>query len=330
LKIDDIVWGLYRLEKIEKPVMIIGNPRSGTTFIQRVMSRDEDNYFYFRTWEILFPAVVQKKVLSSIGRIDRRFGGVLKKGVQAVESRLFREFNKMHRVSLFSPEEDDKLLIHIFSSYDLIWLIPVPEAFQRLNRFDEQVEAGERIRIMSFYKKCIQRQSFHRGRGRYFLSKNPFATTKIESLSDFFPGMRFILMIRNPLEMIPSMVHMAHEIVKKSIGLTHDDTIDEKVYETIVYYYRYSLARIDRMPEDSVVIIRYEDLIQNPSHVIQGIYERFGISLSQRFSDVLKKEEAKAKTYKSRHEYTLDDIRIPREQILQDLGYVMKRFNYLP
>jgi hypothetical protein len=91
-------------------------PRSGATFVYRLLARDEQQFFCFKTWEIPFPAIIQKKAVYLLGRFDRvlmRAG--LRCTVEGVEQKMVKNFNVMHRTSLFFPEED-KLLLHIFAT----------------------------------------------------------------------------------------------------------------------------------------------------------------------------------------------------------------------
>ena len=59
---DDLFYKEYQQQKLAQPVFIIGNPRSGTTFLHRLMARDERNFSYIRMWEVIFaPSVSQRK-----------------------------------------------------------------------------------------------------------------------------------------------------------------------------------------------------------------------------------------------------------------------------
>ena len=52
--------------EIRNPVFVIGNGRSGTTFFHRLLCGDEERFVYFRSWEILFPSLLQKKTLRAL------------------------------------------------------------------------------------------------------------------------------------------------------------------------------------------------------------------------------------------------------------------------
>ncbi len=50
LGLDEILFPGYRKINLPRPVFIIGNPRSGTTFLQRLLARDEANFHCLKTW----------------------------------------------------------------------------------------------------------------------------------------------------------------------------------------------------------------------------------------------------------------------------------------
>ena len=59
---DEIFFRGYRKIEVKRPVFIMGVPRSGTTFLHRLLSKDEDQFSYMKTWEIFYaPSIIQKK-----------------------------------------------------------------------------------------------------------------------------------------------------------------------------------------------------------------------------------------------------------------------------
>jgi hypothetical protein len=46
--LDEILFSEYREIEIKKPGFIVGAARSGTTFIHRLMARDEGQFFFFQ------------------------------------------------------------------------------------------------------------------------------------------------------------------------------------------------------------------------------------------------------------------------------------------
>lgn len=322
--LDRIFYPEWKHVRIARPVFIVGNPRSGTTFIHRIMALDEERFFCFKTWEIIFPAVIQKRFFR---KLDRWTGHVLRRLLLRMEQRIFRDFNKMHPVSLFAPEEDDYLFLHIFSAHDLVWLFPFEE-MSRFLRFDEQLKASEKRRIMGFYRDCIKRQACYRSHAGALLSKAPASSARIATLVEQFPDCKIIYMVRNPLEVIPSMINLAHEVWKRMTGMGKGFPLQDEIYSALKYYYEYPLALLKKLSDDRYCIVTYEDLTRNPAETVKVVYERLGIPLTASFLSALQEEDTKARSYQSGHRYSLDQTHIKREKIVEDLGKVFDEFGF--
>lgn len=67
--LDRVVFPRYKEEPIDRPIFIIGNPRSGTTFLHRFLLGN-GGLAAFELWEMLFPAITARKLL---GRVVPRF-----------------------------------------------------------------------------------------------------------------------------------------------------------------------------------------------------------------------------------------------------------------
>jgi hypothetical protein len=295
------------------------------------MARDEDNFFCFRTWEILFPAIIQKKALSLVGRFDRLIGHIFSKLIRRIETALLGDFLKSHSTGLYYPEEDELLLIHIFSSVFLFALFPFLEELRRFSRFDEALRPGEQKRIMNFYRNCLKRQAYFNGKGKNLLSKNPAFSAKVKNLYEYFPGCKIIYMIRNPLDVVPSMQSQIHatctyQIPHNSSGYFFKDG----VYDVAKYYYRYPLEQLEQAPLPSHMIVNFLSLVSQLKRTVELIYAHFGIEIGPEYLRILKEEETKAKRYKSKHVYSLEQFNFTREQILSDLHEIFTRFGFDP
>lgn len=326
---DDLFYPRWRTVSDPSLVFIIGNPRSGTTMLHRILAADDRHFFTFRTWELLFPAITQKRVLSLLGRgLDRWTGGRLSRAVQERERRLFEKFNKIHRIGLFSAEEDDKLLFHHCSFHGMAWFFPFEE-LKRFHRFDLALPDDEKRRIMDFYKECLRRQVFYIGQGRRLVSKNPASSLKVESLYRHFPHCRVVYLVRNPLEVVPSTINMAHAVWKRVAGIEEGTyPYQEGVYEIVRLFYEYPLSVLDRKPPESYRIVRYEDLVKNPQGLVHDLYQWLELDLSEDFRRFLENENRKAQTYVSEHVYSLEAMGIGADRIKRDLHRIFQRFGY--
>ena len=183
---------------IEKPLFIIGNLRSGSTFLHRLLSRDSETFTSLTTWDIyLTPSVTQKKITQFFSRLDKKLGGHVHRLLYAFDKRTLGKF-KIHRISFFQPEEDENILLHIWDSFWVSFLFPFMDEMPNYQHFDEALSPEHKRRIMKFYKSMLQRHMYATGK-KYFVAKNPAFSPKIETLLEFFPDARIIYLARNPL-----------------------------------------------------------------------------------------------------------------------------------
>ncbi len=327
--LDDLFFPEYKKLQIRQPVFIIGNPRSGTTFLHRVMARDDERFFAFKLWEIFFPSIIAKKVLTVLGRIDARLGAPAATTIQRIEKRLLGSFAEMHPTGLFHEEEDEMLLLHIFASAYLIFLFPYIDELRPLLTFDRQMGSRRRRQVMAFYHGCLQRQAFIRGGHKQLLSKNPLFCEKIESLYQYFPDCRIIYLVRTPLEVIPSMISEGFatmQFVDKHAK--PPVAIQQRIYNAARENYTYPLAKLDSKSIDTYGIVTFTELTQAPRATVEGLYRRFGYRPSPAFQQVLARAEKKSRTYTSRHRYALEDFAFSRDQIEKDFRDTFSRFGF--
>ena len=72
--LDDMLFPEYKNCSIEKPLFILGNLRSGSTFLHRLLSRDAETFTSLTTWDIyLTPSVTQKKITLFFARLDKKY-----------------------------------------------------------------------------------------------------------------------------------------------------------------------------------------------------------------------------------------------------------------
>ena len=211
LLLDRILFPRAASLDVFEPVFILGPPRCGTTLLHRLLSHDQERFTSMRLWEILFaPSIIQKKVLSFVGRIDRRIGDPGERLIKKLENSFFSSFRRIHPIGLFEIEEDSVLLLHIFGTSFLIFAFPFFDLLEPYLYFDSKMPERRRRKIMAFYRRCLQNHLFVFGRRRHFLSKNPFFSPFPLSLAQTFPDGKFIFIARDPREVVPSTLSPDH------------------------------------------------------------------------------------------------------------------------
>jgi hypothetical protein len=330
LRLDDLVYRGYRRVRIESPVFIVGNPRSGTTFLHRLMAKDERRFLVMEMWEILFaPSILGRKLVWWASALDRRLGGLLNRQVDTTE-RYWHKENVMHRVSLRLPEEDDYLLLHIWSALTAGLSSGLLEEARPYTYFDTALPPEERKRVMDFYELCLKRHLYAHPEtaGRQYLAKNPSLCPKVGSILERFPDARIIYLVRNPLDMIPSYTSMM-DFTWRVIGIPEcSDGLHEYVLDMAQHWYHYPLQRLAQAPESNYIVVRYDDLVADPEQTVTEIYRRFGFEMSPEYRELLHQEAIRAESFKSQHHYSLEDEDLTRRQIVERCGDIIRRFGF--
>jgi hypothetical protein len=328
--LDVVFFPGYRKIEIRDPLFIVGLPRSGTTFLHRVFARDTDRFTTTRLWELLFaPSITEKKVLGVFGALNRAVGHPMARLGRWGERKGLAWLDVIHEVSLDDPEEDYFLLLPVFACFLLVVPFPYHDAVWALARFDELPES-QRKRVMSFYRGAVQRHLYVAGPDKQLLSKNPSFTPFLQSLGEEFTDARFICCVREPTEVVPSLLSS----IRTGASLFGYDPAEPRIRDRFVdmlsFFARHALATLDPMPERTRAFVTLREMKADVEGLVLNTYERFGWDPDAGFRMRLSEDASQGKTYKSRHSYTLEQFGLEPEAIHRRFSGLNQRFGFGP
>jgi len=325
--LDDILFPVHKTQVIERPLFILGNLRSGSTFLHRLLSRDAETFTSLTTWDIyLTPSVTQKKIVQIAARIDNKLGGYLHRALHAFDRATLGKL-KIHQISFFQPEEDENILLHIWDSFWVSFLFPFMDELPNYQHFDEALPAKHKKRIMAFYKSMLQRHMYATGK-KYFVAKNPAFSPKIETLLEFFPDARIIYLARNPLDMLPSTVSWINYARRVFTDPGDGYHYLDEIVDLTQHWYRYPLQYLDLHPSPRYLILNYDNLIQRPEQVLREFYEQFGYPDKPGLDDIVDEAVKETLSYNSDHIYSYEEMGFTREQIIELYADIFERFGF--
>lgn len=328
LLLDDLLFPGYKQQVIEKPLFILGNFRSGSTFLHRLLSREAETFTSLRTWDIFItPSITQRKLSGAFADLDRRLGSPLKRFLVNLDKRSLGKI-RIHRISLFEPEEDENILLHAWSTFFSVVMFPFFDEMPPYPFFDDALPAEERRRIMGFYHALIQRHVYADGGKRHFLSKNPAFSAKIETLLEFFPDARILYLVRNPLDMLPSTISWLSYATSVFCTPLQKYVFIEETLAFTQYWYRHPLRYIDTHPSQNFKILSYDDLIERPREMISEFYLQFGYPEHPALERIVAQAVAETRTYRSDHEYSYEAMGLTRAQIVAAYQDIFDRFGF--
>ncbi len=211
LALDEVLFPAYRRVRVRAPVFVLGTPRSGTTFLHRLLAHDPV-FTTFALWEcVLAPSVLERRALGALARLDRRVGAPFGRAVARIERRVARAMDDLHPTALSAPEEDYLALAPSFECFLLAIAFPEGEWLWRGARLDER-PAAERAAFAARYRRVLQRHLYAHGEvdgdGRRLLSKNAVFAGAAHTLLDAFPDARVLVCRREPLDALDSQARV--------------------------------------------------------------------------------------------------------------------------
>ena len=326
--IDDVFRPSVKKQKVERPLFIIGNFRSGTTFLQRLLCMDVPNFSGGTSWElVLAPSFTARQLVKGINIVDKWIGRPLRRIVALIEKRYFSQ-DTTHKTNMRTHEEDEIFFIHCFTSFFMTFADPVPEPYNVYYKFETLVPPHKKAKAMAYFEGCIKRHMrFHRG-SRHYLSKSPTFTARCISLRKKFPDARFVYLVRNPLDMLPSLMDRFSQVwvllQKEGTRFPYKDTLVDFVH----HWYVDGLETLKDFSDEQVKIVEYDSLITNPINTIEAIYSWMGIPISDQFHEILIRERDLAKRSWKPRQHNLSIDGFDPQQIERELETIFKRFSY--
>jgi hypothetical protein len=306
--LDELLFRNYREIAIRKPVFVLGPPRSGTTLVHRVLARD-DQFTTLRTWECLFaPSISQRRFWMALGRLDRRLGGYLCRGMQILERRLSNKLDAIHKTRLDAPEEDYLTLMPILACFFLVLPFPCSDRLWRLGTFDRDIPDATRLRILSFYRANLQRHLYVHGPEKRLLSKNASFGGWAGSLRDTFPDACFLCCMRDPLETVPSQLSsVAGAVHLFDSNRGGNAQLVEHFIQVLAFQYRNLLQVLTPMGPQQRIFLPMDRLSSDLETCIFEAYRMLRLTCSESFQKRLHQVADENRQYRSRHCYELSN-----------------------
>jgi len=326
--LDHILYPEFRRQKIRQPVFIIAPPRSGTTFLQKLLAKNRGTFAPVLMYQTIFPSITIQKIIQSVALASRQKGGLLFDISSWIERHCFGGWDGMHKMRFAEPEEDDGYFVYTFVTEAIYLLFPFVRALWGAG-FADDLPPRQRRRLMRYYRSCLQRHLYLNGPEKILLSKATQLSGSIECLKAEFPDARIVNILRNPIESIPSHISVFYTVwnwVDPSIGKKSRESL-EYAELAAAWFLHLEKNDITSRPENYLRIF-YTNLVRHPDRAARSIYRHFGIPLTPSAERTIQKEAKRALEYKSSHQYTLEEYGLSRAWIKKEVGGIMKRYDF--
>jgi hypothetical protein len=273
------------------PVFIVGHWRTGTTLLHQLMALD-NQFNYMDVFKVSHPYhfLISRKYYS----------GVMSKFLKGP-----RPMDNV-KLGMTEPQEDEYALVKMQNDLVLEGLI-----FQKKDRFfidlDEEFMPRDKKKFFDLLDLLIRKLQVEKGEAIIPLFKNPFHSLRIDELKAHYPDAKFINIVRDPLRVVPSTIHMWNIVGRQNIlkgqwiepGTEHI----ARLYLRIVHAIRNSFSK---MKTEDYCEIRFEELERKPKESVRGIYEKLQLEFSDDYAKKLDDFIREIKDYK-KNSYQIAD-----------------------
>lgn len=298
---------------VERPMIVLGLPRTGTTLLSELLHRDPANRSLMR-WEALssVPPPVGDE-MDTDPRVEAARADAA--GMETLNP----EFKAIHYEAPDGPTECVAVLAQDFKS--LLWSVIANVGSYTTWLLDcDETSAYE-------YHHLVLSLLQSRAPGRWAL-KTPHHCLAIDALLAQYPDARLIMTHRDPLTVVASTCSLA-----RSLGSTFSDrdhteafaTTWPAVAQTIV---ERVMAWRDEHGDDRFVDVGYDRLVADPVAAMREVYERFDEELSPQAEAGMRKYVTDhPRGEHGRHVYALDDVGLRAEELESRFGTYRARFD---
>ena len=325
--LDRLLFRSFLRQEVREPVFIVAPPRSGTTLLQKLMALDEERFVHAKLYQTIFPSVFYQRCLTTLARIDRCTGEMLARLMIWCEKKFFGGWDDMHKLRFNQPEEDDGFFVYSFVTEAIYLLFPYIDELWEAG-FADALSAGERRKLMRFYRSCLQRQLYANGPGKTVLSKATQNSGSVESLLEAFPDAKFITIIRHPYQAVPSHVSVFYPVWRThSPDIAMDGPVSKSYARLAVQWYQHLFEFRSKVNLHQYYCVDYRDLTENPKAVVEKLYDYFGWTMSDAFQARLRAAADHEHGFQSRNHYTLEEFGLSKEWIQEELGPLLDHYS---
>lgn len=299
---------------IQRPLFILGLPRTGTTFLHNLLSQDP-NSRWLRMWELYFPTPApQENDPQSHSRIE---------ATQAIidsVQQLAPQFAVAHSLNATNPEECNVLFEHEFVGilFELQGNIP---------SYTQWLKTQDPTPFYQSYRQQLQYLSWRYSRDHWVL-KAPAHLLHLDILLKVFPDANIVWNHRDPLQTVPSLCSLC--AITRSIYTDYIDLNDigQHCFNRFAEGVESAMAARQSASEEQFYDVHYSDLTQNPIDTVRRIYDHFGYPYTPEMEQNINHWLADNPQHKHGvHRYSLEAFGLDAETVNQRYHHYRTQFN---
>jgi hypothetical protein len=299
-------------EAIDRPLVVIGMFRAGTTLLSRLLDEDPCNRALL-SWETADP--VPPPTPGNF-RVGPRVEAV--RASQELLAQVNPKLSAVHREEADRATECLPLLAHDFKS--LLW-----EAVANVPSYGGWLREVDQRSAYEHHRLALQVLQHGGVRGRWTL-KSPQHAIALDALVHAYPDAQLVLMHRDPVKLCGSVC----SLIATLSGTFTDADFRSYIAQHWTSTLQLAIERIEAFraasPDVPIVDVQYVDLVRDPLRTVATIYRAIGDELSEHAAAAIAAYvAANPKGKHGTHEYDLADFALDRNEIRERFaGYITR------
>ncbi len=309
----------FRKARANRPIVIVGNPRTGTTFLQRFMAA-EGFGSGMELFLMLYPSLILQRLL-------RPFMPLLEKISPAKY-----HSTAAHHTSLSSVETDDVgVLFRYLDGFFLYGFFLSWDDEDMLPTVDPRVRDTSE-RDFAWLENLWRRSLVLHG-GERNVAKLFSVAPRLPRFLERFPEAQILYMARDPLAVIPSSMSLVIGVLDRAFGFwSKPEEVRkrwlDRMYRAWIMLFRkfhedWESGAIDRK---RVFIVRYDRMMMDFEGMMSEMCAFLGHEMTPELRQKVKEEGDKQRKYESEHKYNLEKYGLTEAQILKDCAFYYDTF----
>ena len=304
---------------LRDPVIIVGNPRSGTTFLHRFLIKQKIGSGS-QLWQMLYPSVLVQKCIRPLLPLMERISPARHHSTEA------------HKTSLTSVETDDvSLLFRYLDGFFLYGFFLTFDEDDLFHWVDPNIRDTSR-RDFKWYES-IWKRNILLNKGDRYIGKLFSLSSNLPSFQRQFNDAKVLYMIRDPLSVIPSGLSLVTGVLDKRFDFW---SLDEHIKKRSINRLYLALVELlkrfqqdwvnNKIDKDKVMIVHFDAMMNDFEALMNEILNFIGTDKSDELTRVIKETAQSQRQYKSDHKYDLEKFGLTEYQIKNDCREIYQTF----
>ena len=297
--------------KISNPIIIIGNPRSGTTFLQRFLVTNKFGVGS-ELWKMIYPSIILQKFIKPILPLLEIISPAKHHSTDA------------HKTSLSSIETDDVgILFRFFDGFFLYGFFlswSKKDLFSWVDPKLRDNSSRDFNWLESVWKRMIVSSNSER-----IVAKLFSVSANAPQFIARYPDAKILYMLRDPLSVIPSGLSLVTGVLDKKFGFWNKSDNDRNRFLSNLYKGLVELLlRFEQdwnngnIDKSKVMIVEFDRMMVDFDGLMEDLVNFVDHKMTDELKTIIRSTSEKQKTYISKHKYDLAKFGLTEKKIKKD------------